>query len=355
MNFVKKMCILRQVKQGFSGDGKTLSGLIKIEQYGKNLSVEVSVINFAPLSSGEYYCLLADRKGRTEMLPLRGKSLFNIVSDLNAEDGFCGVICFVKNGISPHRLRRPTAKTSMTGAISSKIPLPRAERKRRFPAANERAPFNPFANDGDRAETSAPISYDVPPAPLYGYEAEDKKERPFPPRPAQETPDQPQETEPENGTIAPPEPPAAPTAKGKYERRNGGITENYYRKEEDNERFENEKSGTYAHAEGGNPQQAKKERANASKDGDAEDIRHPFETDPDGYYLAVKGEIDALFAKYPADDSLKGIFAYSEWVRVQGEEGAPKYLVGVIYDDLKAKYICYALPGGRTATARPRN
>ena len=47
MNFVKKMCILRQVKQGFSGDGKTLSGLIKIEQYGKNLSVEVSVINFA--------------------------------------------------------------------------------------------------------------------------------------------------------------------------------------------------------------------------------------------------------------------------------------------------------------------
>ena len=64
MNFVKKMCILRQVKQGFSGDGRTLSGLIKIEQYGKNLSVEVSVINFAPLSSGEYYCLLADPQGR---------------------------------------------------------------------------------------------------------------------------------------------------------------------------------------------------------------------------------------------------------------------------------------------------
>ena len=39
MNYVKKMCILRQVKQGFSGDGKTLSGLIKMEQYGKNLSV----------------------------------------------------------------------------------------------------------------------------------------------------------------------------------------------------------------------------------------------------------------------------------------------------------------------------
>lgn len=342
MNFVKKMCILRQVKQGFSGDGKTLSGLIKIEQYGKNLSVEVSVINFAPLSSGEYYCLLADRKGRTEMLPLRGKSLFNIVSELNAEDGFCGVICFVKNGIVPIAYG-VNGENVYDWRNLVKNSAPAGGKETAFSSANERAPFNPFANDGDRAETSAPISYDVPPAPLYGYEAEEKKERPFPPRPAQETPDQPQETEPESGAIAPPEPPAAPTAKGKYDDETV-ATENYYRKEEDNERIENEKSGTYAHAEGGNPQQAAKERADASKDGDAEDIRHPFETDPDGYYLAVKGEIDALFAKYPADDSLKGIFAYSEWVRVQGEEGAPKYLVGVIYDDLKAKYICYALP-----------
>ncbi|MFR1982511.1 MAG: hypothetical protein ACLS4Z_01360 [Christensenellaceae bacterium] len=91
MNFVKKMCILRQVKQGFSGDGKTLSGLIKIEQYGKNLSVEVSS-STSPLSSGEYYCLLADEKGGRN-LPLRGKARSISFPDLNAEDGFCGVIC----------------------------------------------------------------------------------------------------------------------------------------------------------------------------------------------------------------------------------------------------------------------
>ena len=79
MNYVKKMCVLRQLKQGFSGDGKTLSGLIKVEQYGTNVSVEVSVVNFAPLSSGEYFCLIADEKERCELLPLRGKSFFNIV------------------------------------------------------------------------------------------------------------------------------------------------------------------------------------------------------------------------------------------------------------------------------------
>ena len=101
MNYVKKMCILRQIKQGFSGDGKALSGLIKIEQYGKNIAVEVSIINFAPLVSGEYYCLLSDGKGKTEMLALRGKSLFNLLSDLDISGGFCGIICYVKNDVVP--------------------------------------------------------------------------------------------------------------------------------------------------------------------------------------------------------------------------------------------------------------
>ena len=101
MQYVKKMCILRQVKQGFSGDGKTLSGLVKVEQYGKNLAVEVSVINFAPLISGCYYCLLADSHGNTEFLTLRGKSLFNILTDMDVRGGFCAVICFIKNEIVP--------------------------------------------------------------------------------------------------------------------------------------------------------------------------------------------------------------------------------------------------------------
>ena len=95
MNYVKKMCILRQIKQGFSGDGKALSGLIKVEQYGKNLAVEVSVINFAPLASGEYFCLLSDGKGKTEMLSLRGKSIFNILTDIDVSGGFCGIICLL--------------------------------------------------------------------------------------------------------------------------------------------------------------------------------------------------------------------------------------------------------------------
>ncbi|MGN1062138.1 MAG: hypothetical protein ACI4RO_03330, partial [Candidatus Scatosoma sp.] len=81
MIFIKKMCVLRQMRPGFSGDGNQVGGVVKAEQYGKNLSVEVSVVGFAPLAAGEYYAVVADPYDRVELLPLRGKSLFNLISE----------------------------------------------------------------------------------------------------------------------------------------------------------------------------------------------------------------------------------------------------------------------------------
>ena len=46
---------------------------------------------------------------------------------------------------------------------------------------------------------------------------------------------------------------------------------------------------------------------------------------------------------YPRDKTLNGIFDCSEWVRLKGTAKAPLYLVGVVYMEDKAKYICYAL------------
>jgi hypothetical protein len=53
--------------------------------------------------------------------------------------------------------------------------------------------------------------------------------------------------------------------------------------------------------------------------------------------------MDELMQKYPKDSTLNGAFSCSEWIRVKGEEGAPQYLVGLVYEEGKAKYICYAL------------
>ena len=295
MNYVKKMCILRQARQGFSGDGKALSGLIKIEQYGKNLSIEVSVINFAPLISGEYYCVIADCKGNTEMLSLRGKSLFNILSDLDISRGFCGVICYVKNDVVPVAYGiNGGGSYDWKNILNAAMPpiFPKPERLEKTKKAETAA-----ANSAEMNENE-PTMYEVSDEISSIYDDE---------------------------TVA---------------------TENYYQEKE--QKKENERE-LFSQARGNARAQSETENereeagAHASENVDADDLRHPFETDGDGYYRAVKGEIDQLFEKYPRDQTLVGAFSCSEWVRVKGEANAPEYLVGVIYDDGKAKYICYAL------------
>lgn len=278
MNYVKKMCILRQIKQGFSGDGKALSGLIKVEQYGKNLAVEVSIINFAPLSSGEYYCLLSDGKGKTEMLSLRGKSMFNILTDLDVSGGFCGIICHVKNDVAPIAYGVNGNKTYDWRAILNAT-LPPV-----FPKKDKPTPSTETASSQATAATKSAESYD-------------------------------------DETVA---------------------TENYYEEKKD-ERQQYEKTCEDAHAESAVEKPSAQAGADAKENGDASRVLHPFKTKPDGYYLTVKSELDELFSKYPRDKTLCGAFSCSEWVRVKGTAQDPQYLVGVLYEDGRVQYICYAL------------
>ena len=300
MNYVKKMCILRQARQGFSGDGKALSGLIKIEQYGKNLAIEVSVINFAPLISGEYYCLISDGKGKTEMLSLRGKSLFNILSDLDISHGFCGVICYVKNDVVPVAYGiNGSGSYDWKTILNSALPpvFPKSEQ----PEKTETAVTE--MNAVETAETMETLKNEPT---VYAFN--EKISSAY-----------------DDDTVA---------------------TENYYQEKEQNKENEQElfsKARGNARTQSETENEREKAGFDASENVDAHDLRHPFETDGDGYYRAVKGEIDELFEKYPRDQTLVGAFSCSEWVRVKGEESNPEYLVGVIYDDGKAKYICYAL------------
>ena len=278
MNYVKKMCILRQAKQGFSGDGKTLSGLVKAEQYGKNLAVEVSAINFAPLASGEYYCILSDKKGRTEILALRGKSLFNILTDMEITDGFCAVICFVKNEIIP-----VAYGVNGNGNYDWKHILSCA--------------LSPVLDKKEQREKPNVLTIEEEPAPAL------------------------QEDSYNDETVA---------------------TENYYQENENGQNGISEISEN-AYAENAAKKQNEETGLDLTENGNADELLHTFKTDSDGYYHSVKSEIDELMEKYPRDDTLKGAFSCSEWVRIKGTADAPQYLVGVIYDDGKARYVCYAL------------
>ena len=302
MNYVKKMCILRQIKQGFSTDGKPLTGLVKAEQYGKNLAAEVSVMNFAPLTGGEYFCLLSDGKGKTEMLALRGKSLFNLLTDMDISEGFCAVICLIQTEVIPIAY----------GVNGNRVFDWRAILNATLPPV---FPQNPPKN--------------TPTAPDY-----------FPQNPAQEQPVNPPEILPV--PISQPQEKEKPADEENGYNDERVAEENYYEVKE-NERQLSEEIIENAYTTRPDKEQRPQKGANAPQNVDASGVLHPFALQPDGYYLSVKGEIDELFRTYPRDYSLKGAFAASEWVRIRGDANAPQYLVGVLYEDGKATHICYAL------------
>lgn len=282
MNYVKKMCILRQIKQGFSGDGKTLSGLIKVEQYGKNLAVEVSIINFAPLVSGEYYCLLSDGKGKTEMLSLRGKSIFNLLTDLDVSGGFCGVVCYVKNEVVPIAYGINGNGSYDWRAILNKVMPPV------FPKKQET-----IDTAITKTEKNEPTMYETK----------------------------------EKSSVYDDEKVA---------------DENYY-EEDTNERNKPTKNAENATLETTSQTEREEVGVDSSKDVDAPSVRTAFNENPDGYYLSIKREVDELFSRYPRDNTLAKAFEHSEWVRVRGTTNNPQYLVGAMYEDGKVRYLCYAL------------
>ncbi len=278
---------MRQLKQGFSGDGKSLTGLIKAEKYGDNLAVEVSIINFAPLSVGEYYCLLSDSYGQVERLPLRGKCYFNLISRLNIDEGFCGVICFIQEDVVPIACGINGEKRYDFAKILSSA-FPKEKRGKKPPILFDEEE----EREGDEGEKSIPAPYE---SAIAAYDDEEL------------------------------------------------CKENYYQKEGGDESGLSKKGGEDVSAQSRGEGEEEKARADLSKDVDDEDVRHPFTVDGRGYYDAVQDEIRTLFAAHPRDDTLTDAFSCSEWVRLKGEAGDAQYLVGVVYEELRPKYICYAI------------
>lgn len=95
--YVKKIAVIKQVKGGFSADGGAVSGLVKCETYAGFLKVEVSLINFAPLTEGRYVLGITDGLNTVtfEGLSYEGEGDFNLTS------GFAFLVCFSHNTVAP--------------------------------------------------------------------------------------------------------------------------------------------------------------------------------------------------------------------------------------------------------------
>lgn len=274
MRYVKKTCILRELKAGFSADGKQLSGIVKVEQYGANVGVELSTVNLASATQGEYSLLLADGKRRYKALPLSDGGRFSFYGDIEIAEGFYAILCFV-------------------------------------------------------AENAVPIAYGVCGAMPYDVFSLTRQAFSLP--------------EPQKTVVNAHLPPSNPTSMPYDDEL--VANENYYEQEtKKDDKTHPAQDCNDAPPESGDTHQEQAQRHDATKDADNASVRNAFRTDSDGYYQSVKGELTALFERYPEDQSLTDAYPASEWVRIKGEEDNPQELVGLIYESGQVKYICYALP-----------
>ncbi|MCM1237632.1 MAG: hypothetical protein NC489_46815 [Ruminococcus flavefaciens] len=97
MGYVKNIAVIRGLKDGFSADGGSLSGLVKAERYGFKLRLSVSYINFAPLTEGRYVTAVTDG-ANTEIVE---GELFEGESALDTDAGFAALVCFINGGVFP--------------------------------------------------------------------------------------------------------------------------------------------------------------------------------------------------------------------------------------------------------------
>lgn len=63
------------------------------------------------------------------------------------------------------------------------------------------------------------------------------------------------------------------------------------------------------------------------------------------FYDEIKPQIDKLFNKYPNEEYLERLLPNTKWVKVNLEEDDNYFVLGLIYEQEKLKYICYGVPG----------
>ncbi len=62
------------------------------------------------------------------------------------------------------------------------------------------------------------------------------------------------------------------------------------------------------------------------------------------FYDEMKGQIEDLFANNPSEEYLQELIPNSKWVKVSLGSN-DYYVLGLIYEEEKLKYICYGVPG----------
>lgn len=289
--YTKNIAVIKGIRDGFSADGGALSGLVKAEKYGAKLRIEVSFINFAPLSEGRYVCGVSD--GKTTQIVENGE--FEGASGLNTDSGFAALIAYVNGKVFP--VASAICGNFHDAALEIKQEIEREENLKIAASAKKKEEENDVGDYED--EAIAEVNY-------FEYAKTDKD--------------------------------------------GGAVREDKKEEKERSKTCDDEKAFGAVPQEKDGVEQAE----NGVYDGgNAKKGEIPPLSRGGAFYERMKEEIDKLLSTYPAEECLENLIEGSRWVRISYAEGA-FYVFGVLYEDGKPRYICYGVPAVQN-TAPPES
>ena len=288
--YEKRLCILKQLKKGFTADGSALSGAVYVERLGEELTVTPRLLGIAPVKDGRYALAIwieggvyVAELGNGASVRLNTPSIKTGLAVLLVYvRGTAEAVAFGSCGIAP------SDHTILLSAFEKQekrrvIPMP-------LPPTELPAPFSP---------TNVPLAPTVP---------------------------LPEEEFPEESDV-----------------RRSHFREQATAKYDDEAIAESDYYGGDARHEDGQSEGGDQRREEAAADGAAlaenDGARHPFLCGRGSltYYTSVREKLGEVFKKYEKDDRLNAVFPCSEWVKTNSA------LLGILYESGMPRYLCVAV------------
>ncbi len=282
MSFNKKVVVLKQIAEGFASENKPLCGICRVETEDEISTVFLSFVNVAAVPLGEYFLFILCGDGKLFCVPL-GKQPVSAAETLSSTVD-------VESGFA-------------AGLFFVKDDLPS------LIAYRKTENFNGSVKNFKSAVYESFISRKK-------YKATEPNEKT-------------KDDYPDRLNIA----------KEDYDDE-AVATVNYFdqkeRKKIESIRTENDDASVGSQ---------KKEDKNQTEFIPVEDETNPAcgKEPEENYFSSVKKELDGIFLKFPEEKSLSSIIPESRWAKINYSEDK-FYVVGVIKEHGKEKYICYGVP-----------
>ncbi len=100
MSYEKRLCVLKQIKKGFSADGRSLSGSVHAERLGDTLTLTLRLLDVAPVKEGRY--ALAVKIGKScYLFDLDKTDGLKIENCPSLQNGFSALVVFMRAEVEP--------------------------------------------------------------------------------------------------------------------------------------------------------------------------------------------------------------------------------------------------------------